>query len=381
MFTGDNKIPVLSETDTGSHRGRKMQVEPVTAGATRDYPMPMPFGWVQVAWSDEIPTGEARKAYYFGRHLALWRDESGVAHVWDAFCPHMGAHLAIRSTVEGDCLRCALHRWQFDSDGRCVDIPYSDRLNRKAAVRTYPVVERNGSLFAWYHPDDEPPAWELPELPEFGEDSGFSEPFRKHYRLGCHWQEIAETQVDAAHIQAHLLEYQIAMNDGKPLDRPPMPQVDRYDTDGPVAEIRITQSFPTPQGDVEGRIDTDVWGPGLAATWFTGLVDTLLLGCATPVDDGACELRFSFVVRSTGDAAETSSLGKAFIEEIHERTVEDVELWENKAYVPAPALAHGDGPIMQYRRWCEQFYAGGVTPGRDIWAPPPGTNGSVVSSV
>jgi nitrite reductase/ring-hydroxylating ferredoxin subunit len=326
----------------------------------REYPMPMPFGWFQVAWSDDIEVGASVPAYYFGRHLAIWRDESGTAHVWDAFCAHMGAHFGHRATIDGETISCALHGWRYGTDGRVVDIPYSDRLNKKACVRTYPVVERNGLLMAWYHPTDAPPAWDVPELEEFGDNSDFSQVFRKHYRLGCHWQEIAETQVDAAHIQAHLLEYQVAMNGGVRPDRPTMPQVDSYDTDGPVARIRITQDFPTPKGVMSGRIDTDVAGPGFAATWFTGLVDTLLLGCATPTTPGACELRFSFVVRKAGDADSTTKLGEAFIEEIHERTVEDVEVWENKAYVARPALAHGDGPIMQYRRWCEQFYAEGV---------------------
>ena len=331
--------------------------------------MPIPLGWFQVAWSDEVPSGTSTSAYYFGRHLAIWRDEHGAAHVWDAFCPHMGAHLGHRATVSGDTIRCALHRWKFDADGACVDIPYSDRLNRKAQIRTYPVVERNGAILAWYHPNGAAPMWDVPELPEFAGTGEFSDVFRKHYTLGCHWQEIAETQVDAAHIQAHLLEYQIAMGEAGDDVRPVPPQVDSYDTSGPVAHIRISQGFPTPQGVVEGRIDTDVWGPGVAATWFTGLVDTLLLGCATPIDEGSCELRFSFLVRSTGDVDATNHLGRAFIEEIHERTVEDVELWENKAYVPTPALALGDGPIMQYRRWCEQFYIGGVDRSAEIWAP------------
>ena len=44
-------------------------------------------------------------------------------------------------------------------------------------------------------------------------------------------------------------------------------------------------------------------------------------------------------------------------------------MWEHKAYNPRPALAHGDGPIMQYRRWCEQFYAEGVDPRREAWVP------------
>ncbi|MFZ4434154.1 MAG: hypothetical protein ACOYOQ_13240, partial [Microthrixaceae bacterium] len=64
--------------------------------------------------------------------------------------------------------------------------------------------------------------------------------------------------------------------------------------------------------------------------------------------------------------------GEAFIEEIHERTAEDVEMWQAKAYVPRPNLIHGDGPIMQYRRWCEQFYAEGVDRRAEPWVPEPG---------
>lgn len=336
---------------------------------TRTYPMPMPFGWFQVAWSDEVDAGTSKPLRYFGRHLVAWRGEEGAIHVWDAFCPHLGAHLGGMAKIEGDTIRCPMHSWQYGAEGTCIDVPYSDRVNKQARIRTYPVVERNGGIYAWYHPTDEPPSWELPELEAFGGSEAFSNPERRHYELGCHWQEIAETQVDAAHIQAHLVDYQIALNGGVRPDRPTMPQVDSYDTSGPVAEIRITQAFPTPKGPVEGRIDTDVWGPGVAATWFTGLVDTLLLGCATPVDEGSCELRYTFVVRSTGDAGSTDRLAKGFIEEIHLRTVEDVEMWESKAYLAKPALAHGDGPIMQYRRWCEQFYAEGVDRSASSWEP------------
>jgi 3-ketosteroid 9alpha-monooxygenase subunit A len=185
----------------------------------RTYPMPMPFGWFQVAWSDEVPVGSARPLFYFDRHLVAWRDDDGVAHVWDAFCPHLGAHLGVRARIEGCEVVCPLHGWRYDADGRCIDIPYSDRLNRKARVRTYPVIERNGLLMVWYHPDGADPQWDVPELEEFAGGTGYSEVFRRQYALNCHWQEIAETQVDAAHIQAHLVEYQVAMNDGVPPGR------------------------------------------------------------------------------------------------------------------------------------------------------------------
>mgnify|MGYP000128355480 CR=1 FL=1 len=58
-----------------------------------------PTGWFQVAWSDDLPAGTAKPLQYFGRHMVAWRDDAGEAHVWDAFCPHMGAHLGIRSVL------------------------------------------------------------------------------------------------------------------------------------------------------------------------------------------------------------------------------------------------------------------------------------------
>ena len=43
------------------------------------YPLPVPFGWFAVAWSDEVAVGETRAAYALDRHLVLWRDQAGVA--------------------------------------------------------------------------------------------------------------------------------------------------------------------------------------------------------------------------------------------------------------------------------------------------------------
>src|SRR5689334_22224632 len=82
----------------------------------RSYHMPMPFGWFQIAWSDEIPTGTSVPLSAFGRHLAAWRDEAGTAHVWDAFCPHMGAHFGHRAQIKGDTITCALHGWCYGAD-------------------------------------------------------------------------------------------------------------------------------------------------------------------------------------------------------------------------------------------------------------------------
>ena len=77
----------------------------------------------------------------------------------------------------------------------------------------------------------------------------------------------------------------------------------------------------------------------------------------------------TFSVRDLGDEATTSAVAEAFVEGIAGQTVEDVPIWENKAYLPRPALAHGDGPIMKFRKWAEQFYAEGVNLDQDAYEP------------
>ena len=43
-------------------------------------PFPVPFGWYQVCWPDELEPGGVAPLYLFGRDLVLWRDtEAGYS--------------------------------------------------------------------------------------------------------------------------------------------------------------------------------------------------------------------------------------------------------------------------------------------------------------
>ena len=39
------------------------------------FPFPIPYGWFHVGYSAELSSGEVRAVRYFGRDLALWRDQ------------------------------------------------------------------------------------------------------------------------------------------------------------------------------------------------------------------------------------------------------------------------------------------------------------------
>ncbi|MDZ7731984.1 MAG: Rieske 2Fe-2S domain-containing protein [Acidimicrobiia bacterium] len=322
------------------------------------YPFPIPFGWFQVGYPDDVPPGGVRPLYYFGRDLVLWRDEHGDAHLQDAFCPHLGAHLGHGGKVEDCQLVCPFHGWKFDVEGANCDIPYSDRTNRSATLRTYPVVERNGLILAWYHPHEEDPKWEVPVIPEFAGDTEMAPISTRDYIIAASWQEMAENSVDSAHFRyVHNTET--------------VPEIEDYQADGYQASMRSAQRFPTPRGTVDGRIDVDNYGPGFGLTRFSGIVDTFLIGCNTPIDEETCHLRFTFTVRKLGDAETTSTVGEAFVHEVDRQVTEDIPIWENKAHLVRPALASNDGPYMKFRKWAAQFYADDLGDERTVFPPPP----------
>lgn len=321
------------------------------------FPFPVPFGWFAVAYREELTT-VPRPLYYFGRHLVGWRDEGGSAHVMDAFCPHLGAHLGHGGSVEGCELMCPFHGWRFDAEGRNTNIPYSSRTNNKGRVRAFPVVEENGIVFTWYHPDQAvEPMWQVPRFAEFDDDPNWSTDIRTSYEIETAWQEMAENGVDSAHFRyVH--------------DTATVPDLESYETGFPESQMRSSQKFPTPRGVMEGRIDTHSWGPGLSLVSFSGIVDTLNLAVTTPIERDRCIVRFNFRFKTMGDPDTTANVGTAFVNEVHKQILEDKPIWEHKAHLVRPALAAEDGPFMKFRKWCSQFYAEAVAEDRTLFPPP-----------
>jgi phenylpropionate dioxygenase-like ring-hydroxylating dioxygenase large terminal subunit len=321
------------------------------------YPFPVPFGWFCVGYPDDFPAGEPKPRYYFATHLVAWRDDAGELHVQDAFCPHLGAHLGHGGTVDGCEIVCPFHGWQFDAEGANTAIPYSERLNRKARLRTYPTVERNGVSFVWYHPHDEPPLWDVPTFAEMSGDPDWSTLIRTEHSVDASVQEMAENAVDAAH-------FRFVHNTAT------VPEIEDYTTGFPESVMRSTQKFPTPRGVMEGRIDSHSYGPGISFVNFSGIVDTVNLAVTTPIEADRCVIRFNFRFRTMGDEATTRNVGKAFVAEVDKQVREDKPIWEHKAHLVRPALADNDGPFMKFRKWFAGFYAEPVSDERLVYPPP-----------
>ena len=60
----------------------------------RGLPPSIPNGWFAVAWSKDLLPGEVKRLRYFDQELAIFRTRSGEPKLLDAYCAHLGAHLA-----------------------------------------------------------------------------------------------------------------------------------------------------------------------------------------------------------------------------------------------------------------------------------------------
>ncbi len=307
-----------------------------------DFPYPIPSGWFPVRQSRELAPGDVLALRYFSRELVVFRTEGGEAFAFDAHCPHLGAHLGVGGRVEGESIRCPFHGWRFDGSGRCVGIDYARRLPNAVRARSYPTVERNEFVWAWYDPEDRAPFYDLPALPEFDSDD-WVESFRTSWQIRSQIQEMGENGVDSAHFPT--VHGSVAVPNAEVSERGAHRRAIQY------------TEVDTAKGRARNTIDVNSFGMGFGFTHFTGICETLSANYMAPIDDVSMEFSVIFLHPR---GSEESGVARAICEDLVKQVGEDIPIWENKRFHRRPVLCEGDGPIADYRRWCLQFYPGYV---------------------
>jgi len=131
-----------------------------------------------------------------GEDLVLFRDNQGELGLIGRHCPHRGADMAF-GRCEDNGLRCPFHGWHFDRTGQCVEQPgepEGSRMHEKIRADSYPVVEKNGIVFAYMGPGDPPP---FPALDCFIAPD--SHVFAFKGRWDCNWLQAMEVGIDPVH--------------------------------------------------------------------------------------------------------------------------------------------------------------------------------------
>jgi phenylpropionate dioxygenase-like ring-hydroxylating dioxygenase large terminal subunit len=316
------------------------------------FPHPIPYGWYFVGYCDELDPGEVRPLHYFGRDLVLFRDEAGKAGMLDAHCPHLGAHLGYGGTVKGDLIHCPFHGWGYDVNGWCRDVPYAKVMppicKRQAVIHAYPLREANGVIWAWYHPHNVEPIFDIMHFDEF-EGPAWSDQIRYEWRCAINVQEEAENAVDTAHFQfIH--------------GAPGVPEgfghyeghIRRSGTDG-------TRDMVMPDGSVQTiktAVRTTANGAGQKLTTLQSESTVNLMVLVTPIEADDSEIRFAFTYprQEPGSPEDEAYKARCARTSGQMGVIADLPIWQHKIHKARPILCDGDGPILRYRQWFEQFY-------------------------
>jgi phenylpropionate dioxygenase-like ring-hydroxylating dioxygenase large terminal subunit len=334
----------------------------------RRYPFTsFPEGWFFVCHAAELAGDKLFSRKYQGEEIIAYRDAMGVARVFDAHCPHLGAHLGHTGKVRAGELKCQFHGFGFDPNGRCVRTARGTPT-RPITLRTWPSLESNGFVFAYHagavfgsradpRASTPVPTWRIPEL----SDDGYGKIHAHSLRVRSHPQEMAENTVDLAHFgEVHgFRELEV---------------IEPMRWQGPHMTCAYRMRVSTPWLDAFGfalRVEFRLhkWGLGYSLAeiqWPDIGLSARQFVFATPLDGEWVELNLAVCTRqaarsdslvSTARRQLVANLARRILVFQFQRELQkDMAFWETKRYLARPALDASDGPIGEFRRYCRQFY-------------------------
>ncbi|XP_061837073.2 cholesterol 7-desaturase nvd [Nerophis lumbriciformis] len=334
---------------------------------TGDLPPVYPNGWYRIVDSHMLRKGEVRDVTMLGEQLAVFRGEDGKAYVVDAYCPHLGANLAVGGRVVGSCIECPFHGWQFrGNDGKCEKIPYAEKVPDFAKVTAWPSCEVNGQILLWFHCDREEPQWTVPEQQEITKGEWVYRGRTEHF-VNAHIQEIPENAADLSHL-SHLHTASILSGADLRYTNMDRWQFVRHYWKAEWAPEKIpnnhcSQMLVEHTLYVFGRhwsvLDLHVVarqvGPGLVFMRFNHsfLGSGVVMQSVTPV-----EPLLQCVTHTIFYQANIPALvPKFFLKAESIQFERDVMVWNNKRYIAKPLLVKEDAAIQKHRRWYAQFYS------------------------
>lgn len=312
-------------------------------------PLPTRFarGWHCLGLSRHFGS-EPKPLEVFGSKLVAYRGADYSVHILDAFCPHMGADLS-KGCVEGDNILCPFHSWSWGKDGVCNHIPYADNIPTRAKIKPWPTLEKNGLLYIWNDPENNPPIpeQEIPEVEEYYSDD-WSDWHMSEIRIHNNARELIDNMSDIGHFGP--VHHAPAKSFKNIAERHMFTQVMEGDEEQMENATGMTST-------------ATYYGPAVMTTHMTTdkegfLIHSRLLVTHVPINHENFDLRFGIMIKSLDGLSRDINdyIVQQFVDNTTVAFLEDVDIWHSKVRVDNPVLCDGDGPINKLRQWYDQFY-------------------------
>ncbi|CAH2064644.1 unnamed protein product, partial [Iphiclides podalirius] len=350
-------------------------------------PPPYPNGWFVVAESRDLKVGKVVPVDALGLNLCVYRGEDGLARCVDAYCPHLGANLAIGGTVCGSCIECPFHQWRFGADGVCVSIPgvdadvptgfcpsrsaqrYSSNFETFAlvsvsatvpkgiSIKTWRTMEVDGAVWIWYDAEGREPLWSVPEAAEL-KKWGFRG--RNEFLVNAHIQEIPENGADIAHLNAiHSTSLLTDIGDKFPflhniIGRHIWSAEWSKGEEDHIATVDIVHKYVIMKFNTfTMKVTVMQIGPSHVRLRFNSPLGPILVSQSVTPLSALLQKVVNRIYSPTLNAplGAWMVLGEAY------QLKRDVAIWNSKRYVHSPTYVKTDRTIRAFRSWFMQFYS------------------------
>jgi 3-ketosteroid 9alpha-monooxygenase subunit A len=309
---------------------------------TATLPEGLHAGWYLLALTPELDS-EITPLSVGARALMVVRDDADRVRVFDAYCPHRGAHLGYGGKLVDGCVICPFHRRRI-------------RLGTGAgrmSVREYPALRCGAAVFV-----------RLADSP--GDERGFERVMR----------ELNERRpLVAAVTQAVRVPTDLVVENAFDVDHfGPVHGVPRtigmHISPGESGALVIEGEFETrvppwqrPAGGVvRSRFLARAFSPSVVVTELgaEGAAHTVVTG-ATPTADG------SIVRIAIGVAGGEPATIDGLVTGARRAITQDAAVWDHLNLSRAAQLDFRDRQVIAFRQFCAAFAAIGADPG----LPPP----------
>ena len=299
-------------------------------------------GWYHIAYSHELKPGIIKSLFYFGRDLIVFRGEDKKVRVYNAHCPHLGAHLGKGGKVIGNAIRCPFHGWKFCGEGNCIEIPYAKRIPPNAKLHSYPAEEKNGLVFMYYHAENKKPESFIPTVPEYTSAQWTKYKIFK-WKFRSRVEEVIENITDLAHFKfihgtEDVPEAQLEITP------------DRFHLIHTSNAKLIKKYLPT-------TMHVNIFSPGYLTARVNQTLDIIIHVSVTPIDSNYVKQHFTIAINKNANPLLRLLLTPIFLYTIRKQFEEDIAIFENRIIPEKLLICDGDALIVRYRKWYSQFYS------------------------
>ncbi|MXY14156.1 MAG: aromatic ring-hydroxylating dioxygenase subunit alpha [Proteobacteria bacterium] len=162
-----------------------------------------PDYWYAVEEVRSIKPGTVVEIIFWKRSIALYRATDGSFHALENRCAHRQIKLSL-GDVQGCKLVCTYHGWQYDQEGRRVDIVHdaSKGALPKPSIRAYPVKVRYGLVWLFPGNPERAESRQIPDIPELeGPERWACVPLS--FTWHAHHSMIVDNVCDFTHVHLH----------------------------------------------------------------------------------------------------------------------------------------------------------------------------------